>query len=79
MCLSLIHIFNSIVDGAVVTVNCTNSEVAHADSSYALLNGSFTVGDVQGDASNGYTVGVTVAPDAYVTAYNTEDVYKRQV
>ena len=63
---------NSIVDGAVVTVNCTNSEVAHADSSYALLNGSFTVGDVQGDASNGYTVGVTVAPDAYVTAYNTD-------
>lgn len=55
-----------------VTVNCTNSEVAHADSSYALLNGSFTVGDVQGDASNGYTVGVTVAPDAYVTAYNTD-------
>ena len=63
---------NSIVDGAVVTVNCTNSEVAHADSSYALLNGSFTVGDVQGDASTGYTVGVTVAPDAYVTAYNTD-------
>ena len=53
----------------VVTVDCINSSVDHADQTYPLLDGSFTVGDVQGSASP-YTCTVTVNAAKYVDEYN---------
>ena len=55
--------------GNAVTVDCINSSVDHADQTYPLLDGSFTVGDVQGSASP-YTCTVTVKAPAYVAKYN---------
>lgn len=56
-----------------VTIDCTNKDVEHADKTYGLL-GEYTIGEVQGDETDGYTVDVTVAPEAYVTEYNTDTV-----
>ena len=36
----------------VVKVDCINTSVDHADKTYSLLDGSFTVGDVQGSAGS---------------------------
>ena len=58
--------------GDVVTIDCTNSKVTHEDKTYGLLSGGFSVGDVQGDKEHGYTVNVTVTPDAYVTQYSND-------
>lgn len=52
-----------------VTVDCINSSVDHADQTYSLLDGSFTVGDVQGSAGS-YTCTVTVNAAKYVDEYN---------
>lgn len=56
-----------------VTIDCTNKDVEHADKTYRLLGG-YIIGEVQGNETDGYTVDVTVAPDAYVTQYNTDTV-----
>ena len=56
-----------------VTIDCTNKDVEHANKTYGLL-GQYTIGEVQGNETDGYTVVVTVAPDAYVTQYNTDTV-----
>ena len=63
-----------LVDSAV-TINCINKDASHADKAktYSLLDG-YTIGDVEGNETDGYTVDVTVAPDAYVTQYNTDTV-----
>ena len=53
----------------VVKVACTNTSVVHADKTYSLLDGSFTVGDVQGSAGS-YTCTVTVNAAKYVAEYN---------
>ena len=53
----------------VVTVDCINSSVDHADKTYSLLDGSFTVGDVQGSAGS-YTCTVMVNAEKYVDEYN---------
>ena len=55
--------------GNAVKVDCINTSVAHADQTYSLLDGSFTVGDVQGSAGS-YTCTVTVNAPAYVAKYN---------
>ncbi|GEM_PF-2276284 len=55
-----------------VRVDCTNTEVSHADKTYGLINESFTIGNVEGNADSGYTVKVTVKPAKYVDAYNTD-------
>ena len=55
-----------------VTLDCVNDKVSHNDKVYeTLLDGSFTVGDVQGNASDGYTVEVSISADKYVADYNT--------
>ena len=61
-----------LVDSAV-TINCINKDASHADKAktYSLLDG-YTIGDVEGNETDGYTVDVTVAPNAYVTQYNTD-------
>ena len=53
----------------VVKVDCINSSVVHADETYSLLDGSFSVGDVQGSAGS-YTCTVTVNAAKYVDEYN---------
>lgn len=55
-----------------VKVDCTNETANHADRTYGLINESFTIGNVEGNADNGYTVEVTVSPAKYVDAYNTD-------
>ena len=61
-----------LVDSAV-TINCINEDASHADKAktYSLLDG-YTIGNVEGNETDGYTVDVTVAPNAYVTQYNTD-------
>ena len=71
----------AILGESAVTVDCINETVspAHADKTYGLIPGSYTVpkdADVywaNDAAGNGaYYVDITnIAPDAYVTAYNT--------
>ncbi len=55
-----------------VKVDCTNETANHADRTYGLINESFTIGNVEGNADSGYTVKVTVSPAKYVDAYNTD-------
>ena len=55
-----------------VAVKCTTNK-EHAQVTSKLNKGSITVGDVVPDGEGGYTCTVTVEPDSYVTAYNTEN------
>ena len=57
-----------------ITVNCTNDKAAHElkTKSYALIPGSYTTGEVEGDAENGYTCDITVTADRYVWWYNLD-------
>ena len=56
----------------VVEVKCITKNSGHAEKSYQLIADSYEVGDVKGDATNGYTCDITVNPDKYVEAYNTD-------
>ena len=57
-----------------ITVNCTNDKAAHElkTKSYALIPGSYTTGEVEGDAENGYTYTVTIKPRKYVEQFDTD-------
>ena len=55
-----------------VKVHCTNDKANHDDKIYGLMYDGYTVGDVKDDATNGYTCDITVNPDKYVEAYNTD-------
>lgn len=57
-----------------ITVNCTNDKAAHElkTKSYALIPGSYTTGEVEGDAENGYTYTVTINSQKYVYAFDVE-------
>ena len=59
-----------IVDNDAVKVHCTNSAANHTDIIYSLKPNSYTVSEVEGDATNGYTCTITVQSDEYVSAYN---------
>ncbi len=56
----------------VVKVECVTDGSGHGVKTYELIAGSYDVGDVEGDATNGYTCDITVNPDKYVEAYNGE-------
>ena len=58
----------TLLGGAAVKVHCSTPNSGHADVTYPLMDGSFTVGDVQGSSGN-YTCVVTVQAAQYVTAY----------
>lgn len=59
--------------GSVVKVACANSRGFHGDKTYALLPGSYTIGNVAGDGVKGYTCPVTIHnATPYVAAYNTD-------
>ena len=55
-----------------VAVKCTTNE-EHAQVTSKLNEDSITVGDVVSIGEGEYTCTVTVEPDSYVTAYNTEN------
>ena len=56
----------------VVEVKCITENSGHAKQAYQLIEGSYAVGEVQGDKESGYTCDITVEPEKYVKAYNTE-------
>lgn len=58
----------TLLGNSAVKVHCSTPNSGHADVTYPLMDGSFTVGDVQGSNGN-YTCVVTVTADSYVTAY----------
>lgn len=57
-----------------ITVNCTNEAAAHElkTKGYALISGSYTTGEVEGDAENGYTCTVTINSQKYVEQFDTD-------
>ena len=57
-----------------ITVNCTNEAAAHElkTKGYALISGSYTTGEVEGDAENGYTYTVTINSQKYVEQFDTD-------
>ena len=66
---SLLYEIPELPDGEVVNVKCkTNSD--HAEKTYQLIAGSYDVGNVEGDATDGYTCTITVYPVKYVAEYN---------
>ena len=58
----------NLLGNSAVKVHCSTPNSGHADVTYPLMDGSFTVGDVQGSSGN-YTCVVTVQAAQYVTAY----------
>lgn len=57
-----------------ITVNCTNGKAAHElkAKGYTLISGSYTTGEVKGDAENGYTYTVTINSQKYVEQFDTD-------
>lgn len=58
----------TLLGDSAVKVHCSTPNSGHTAVTYPLLDGSFTVGDVQGSSGN-YTCVVTVQAAQYVTAY----------
>ena len=56
----------------VVKVMCVTENSSHAEKSYQLIADSYDVGNVEGDATSGYTCDITVKPEKYVEAYNSD-------
>ena len=64
---------NTILGNNVVTVECTNSDVSHADKTYGLIKDGYTLPlAVTGDADTGWRCVITLVPGAYVAQYNTD-------
>ena len=54
-----------------MNVKCTTNTV-HPEKGYNLIEGSYDVGEVSGNKENGYTCDITVKPEKYVEAYNSD-------
>ena len=54
-----------------IKVTCV-TDTAHGTEEFDLIDGSYTVGAVGGNATSGYTCEVSISPDKYVEAYNAE-------
>ena len=62
---------SGIVGESAVKVHCTNDKSSHADETFALIAGSFTIGDVTKDTTSGnYTCTITVQSEKYVNDYS---------
>lgn len=55
-----------------VEVACTTNSAAHTAATFALIEGTYSIGDVTGDETDGYTCDITVTANEYVTKYNTD-------
>ncbi len=63
---------SNILGDAVVEVECVNEDAGHAKQAYALIADSYTIGEVAGDATSGYTCDITINAAPYVEAYNAD-------
>ena len=61
-----------ILGNDVVQVDCINDKVNHETKHYGLKTGSYTIGEVAGDATSGYTCDITINAAPYVEAYNAD-------
>ncbi len=52
-----------------IKVTCVTNNTAHGTKEFDLIDGSYTVGDVEGDANSGYTCDIIVHPALYVAEY----------
>ncbi len=57
---------------APVDVTCTTKPETHAAVHFSLRGGTYTIGDVAGNETDGYTCDITVTADKYVARYNTD-------
>ena len=57
---------------APVEVACTTKPETHTAASFALIEGTYNIGDVSGDETDGYTCDIIITADEYVTKYNTD-------
>ena len=56
-----------------VEVTCTTKPKAHAAAQFSLRYGTYTIGNVAGNETDGYTCDITVTPDdIYVALYNMD-------
>lgn len=57
---------------APVEVVCTTKPETHTAAPFSLIEGTYDIGDVSGNETDGYTCDITVTADEYVTKYNTD-------
>ena len=57
---------------APVEVACTTKPETHTAASFALIDGTYNIGDVSGNETDGYTCDIIITADEYVTKYNTD-------
>ena len=57
---------------APVEVTCTTKPETHAAVHFSLRGGTYTIGDVAGNETDGYTCDITVTADKYVARYNMD-------
>lgn len=57
---------------APVEVACTTKPETHTAASFALIEGTYTVGDTFDNETDGYTCDIIITADEYVTKYNTD-------
>lgn len=57
---------------APVEVACTTKLETHTAASFALIEGTYNIGDVSGNETDGYTCDIIITADEYVTKYNTD-------
>lgn len=57
---------------APVEVVCTTKPETHTAAPFSLIEGTYTVGDVSGNETDGYTCDIIITADEYVTKYNTD-------
>lgn len=53
----------------LVSVECSTKPADHAKETYDLKKDTFTIGEVEGNATDGYTCEITVTADSYVSSY----------
>jgi uncharacterized repeat protein (TIGR02543 family) len=57
---------------APVEVTCTTKPETHAAARFSLIEGTYDIGDVSGNETDGYTCDIIITADEYVTKYNTD-------
>ena len=57
---------------APVDMTCTTKPETHAAVHFSLRGGTYTIGDVAGNETDGYTCDITVTADKYVARYNMD-------
>ena len=53
-------------------VACTTKPETHAAARFSLIEGTYDIGDVSGNETDGYTCDIIITADEYVTKYNTD-------